>query len=81
MNYFRITFLGTGTLQSNLRKNDSLLQSTNRIQNNTHGDTPNNMSAKGLSPQNSFKGISPQNSVKSKTTTSSTTSPQVLIAK
>lgn len=44
--------------QASLR-NDSLLQSTiQRIQNDTQSDTPNNKSAKGLSPQNSLRGRS-----------------------
>lgn len=40
--------------QASLR-NDSLLQSSIRIQNDTQKDTPNNKSAKGLSPQNSIR--------------------------
>lgn len=40
--------------QASLR-NDSLLQSSIRIKNDTQKDTPNNKSAKGLSPQNSIR--------------------------
>lgn len=43
--------------QASLR-NDSLLQSTIRIQNDTQKDTPNNKSTKGLSPQNSLRSRS-----------------------
>ncbi|XP_063917204.1 voltage-dependent T-type calcium channel subunit alpha-1G-like isoform X2 [Zophobas morio] len=43
--------------QASLR-NDSLLQSSIRIQNDTQSDTPNNKSAKGLSPQNSIRNRS-----------------------
>lgn len=43
--------------QASLR-NDSLLQSSIRIQNDTQKETPNNMSTKGLSPQNSLRSRS-----------------------
>lgn len=44
-------------LQASLR-NDSLLQSSIRIQNDTQRDTPNNRIAKASSPQNSFRNRS-----------------------
>lgn len=62
-NKFPVVFL-----QENLR-NDSLLQSSIRIKNDTQKDTPNNKSAKGLSPQNSIRCSS---------NTQSSVSPQVM---
>ncbi|KAK9701208.1 Ion transport protein [Popillia japonica] len=50
---------GGGVTRHASLRNDSLLQSTiQRIQNDTQSDTPNNKSAKGLSPQNSLRGRS-----------------------
>ncbi|XP_068915162.1 voltage-dependent T-type calcium channel subunit alpha-1G-like [Tenebrio molitor] len=46
---------GGGVSRQASLRNDSLLQSSIRIQNDTQRDTPNNKSAKGLSPQNSFR--------------------------
>ncbi|KAJ8957404.1 hypothetical protein NQ318_004884, partial [Aromia moschata] len=46
---------GGGVTRHASLRNDSLLQSSIRIQNDTQRDTPNNKSAKGLSPQNSIR--------------------------
>ncbi|CAH1116001.1 unnamed protein product [Phaedon cochleariae] len=46
---------GGGMARQASPRNDSLLQSTIRIQNDTQKDTPNNKSAKGLSPHNSIR--------------------------
>ncbi|RZC35961.1 voltage-dependent T-type calcium channel subunit alpha-1G, partial [Asbolus verrucosus] len=46
---------GGGVSRQASLRNDSLLQSSIRIQNDTQRDTPNNRSAKGLSPQNSIR--------------------------
>ncbi|XP_074036001.1 voltage-dependent T-type calcium channel subunit alpha-1G isoform X2 [Leptinotarsa decemlineata] len=46
---------GGGVTRHASLRNDSLLQSSIRIQNDTQKDTPNNKIAKGLSPQNSIR--------------------------
>ncbi|XP_023310380.1 voltage-dependent T-type calcium channel subunit alpha-1H [Anoplophora glabripennis] len=46
---------GGGVTRHASLRNDSLLQSSIRIQNDTQKDTPNNKSPKGLSPQNSIR--------------------------
>ncbi|KAJ8971627.1 hypothetical protein NQ314_000610, partial [Rhamnusium bicolor] len=46
---------GGGVTRHASLRSDSLLQSSIRIQNDTQKDTPNNKSAKGLSPQNSIR--------------------------
>ncbi|KAF2893229.1 hypothetical protein ILUMI_12948 [Ignelater luminosus] len=49
---------GGGVTRHASLRNDSLLQSSIRIQNDTQRDTPNNRSAKASSPQNSFRNRS-----------------------
>ncbi|KAK9883220.1 hypothetical protein WA026_001409 [Henosepilachna vigintioctopunctata] len=46
---------GGGVSRNASLRNDSLLQSANRIQNDTQRDTPNNKNLKGISPQNSIR--------------------------